>query len=209
MEAYKLEYFSCPVTDDWLEFGKEYGSDYYDKKGYFKDEEEILHCIKHTFDKSGHIEYDIQKTTNSAGDISIMVDEILDGTPFTIVDGREIFEDTKSSAHVYAHNFYNMLADIYEHSEKPYHLSDEDWDNLLGHNLQMERDLRKTWSILNQYPKTYTKEERLASAKCFRKIAVDKVPFKPIRPGARTSWIQATFKKVNMIVLTTQGEIHV
>lgn len=196
MIGYKLKSWSCPFGGPLSIGRKDSAFKDYDK---IFEEKELDELIKGTcFQKGGHVEYITEREVHDNGDISYFVDEVLDGTPFTIIQGIEIFEDDPSNISRYESNFWNMLADIYEHPENDFYLSTKDWDEKLGHSFMNEAELNRTSWALKHYSDDYPENVRLDTARLYRKIAKDKLTFKPIKPGTKASWIQAYFEKINI-----------
>lgn len=196
MKAYKMDYCSCPTGTTPASFNFEVP---FKLQDLFENEKHIDTCIDRVCRKSKHLSYNVQKRIEDDGSIDVYVEEILDGTPFTIINGREVFEDEKDLYKhcVWEQNFWNMLADIYEHPEKDYYLSEKDFDEKIGHNLEHERDLRVAhWRVTCNGG--LPEKERLSDAETFRQIAKDKLTFNGIAPGTKTSFMQVHFKKVNI-----------
>ena len=196
MTGYKLTSWTCPFGGHWSLDRTDSAFKNYDNVFEEKELDELINGT--CFQKGGHVKYITERKVHDNGDISYFVDEVLDGTPFTIIHGIEIFEDDPRSIPQYESNFWNMLADIYEHPENDFYFSDEIWDEKLGHSFMNAAELNKMSWVLKHYPEEYPENVRLDTAKLFRRIAKDKLTFNPIKPGTRTSWIQAYFKKVNI-----------
>lgn len=195
MTGYELTSWTCPFGGYWPLDRNDSAFKNYDD---IFEEKELDKLIKGTcFRKGGHVEYITERKVHDNGDISYFVDEVLDGTPFTIIHGIEIFEDDPRSIPQDESNFWNMLADFYEHPEEEFNLT-EVMEEKLGYDFINVAELHKTSWALKHFPDYYPENERLDTAKLYRKLAKNKLAFEPIKPGTRTSWIQAYFKKINM-----------